>query len=134
MTLIEKFHADVQRTLKHSRAESGGKYDAKKACSEVISLFLRQSTVPGSLPSSLAEYWQRTYLDVSASPDEEPTPQNIERLCALLSFLQDTHEYEETLTADDWHMLGELVNYEAEDLPLEQLQAMMGIIVSKGAL
>lgn len=134
MTDTQKFRADIQRTLKHVRADNNGRYDSQKACKEVISLFLRNTTVPGSLPSSVAEYWQRTYIDESANPSEEPTSENIDRLCALLSFLENTQEDEECLTDADWHMLGELVNYEAEDLPLEQLQAMMGIIVSKGAL
>ena len=134
MTTVEKFQADVQRCIKHTRAENKGNYNSQKACQDITSLFLRQTTVPGSLPSSLAEYWQRTYIDNSANPQEEPTAQNIERLCALLSFLEDSHEFEDALTTEDFHMLGELVNYEAEDLPLEQLQAMMATVVSKGAL
>ena len=81
-----------------------------------------------------AEYWKRTYIDESASPENEPTAENIDRLGAILSFLENSGEDEELLTDDDWRMLGELVNYEAEDLPLDILQALMGVIVQKGAL
>ena len=134
MTFIEKFQSDLNRTIKYARQENGGKPNAQKACKDAVSLFLRSTSVPGSLPASLAEYWERTYIDESADPAEEPTSENVDRLCALLAFLEGADEFEDVLNGDDYHMLGELVNYEAEDLPIEKLQYMMGVVVSKGAL
>ena len=134
MTDIQKFRADVQRLIKHSRADNNGRYNAEKTCNDIIELFLSETTVPGALPQSGAEYWKRTYIDESASPENEPTAENVDRLGAILSFLENSGEDEELLTDDDWRMLGELVNYEAEDLPLDILQALMGVIVQKGAL
>ena len=134
MTYIEKFHTDLIRCIKFARQENGGKPNAKKACKDAVSLFLRSTTVPGALPSSLAEYWERTYIDESDNPAEEPSEKNVDRLCALLAFLEGYDEFEDVLTDEDYHMLGELVNYEAEDLPIEKLEYMMGLVVSKGAL
>lgn len=133
MTDIQKFRADARRIIKRSRAENGG-YDAKKACDEIIRLFLRETTVPGALPESCAEYWKSAYVDGAAMPGEEPSEESIDRLGAILSFLEDSGEDEELLTDGDWRKLGELTSYEAEDLPLDMLQLLMGVIVRHGAL
>lgn len=134
MTNVEKFRADVARSLKHIRADNNGRYDSQKAVKDVVALFLRQSSLKGSLASSLAEYWQKTYIDESKNPLDEPTEENISRLCAIFSFLENSHEYEESLNDDDWRMISELVNYEAEDLPIETLQSLMETIVEKGVI
>lgn len=134
MTNVEKFRADVARSLKHVRADNNGRYDSQKAVKDVVALFLRASSLQGSLASSLAEYWQKTYIDESQNPNDEPTEENINRLCAIFSFLENSHEYEESLNDDDWRMISELVNYEAEDLPIETLQSLMETIVEKGVI
>ena len=41
--------------------------------------------------------------------------------------------YFDTLTNEDWQEIGRLVNFEAEDLPVEILQQLMAVLVSKGA-
>lgn len=134
MTDIQKFRADARRIIKCGRAETGGAYDAEKICNEVIELFLRGTTIPGALPQSCAEYWKNAYVGSSPQPEEEPSAENIDRLGAILSFLENSGEDEELLTDDDWQKLGELTSYEAEDLPLDMLQALMGVIVRHGAL
>ncbi len=134
MTDIHKFKADVRRVLKHVRADNNGRYDSVRACKDIVELFIRSTSVQGELPNSLAEYWQRTYIDESKNPSEEPSEQNINRLGAILSFLENTDEDEEFLSESDWQMLGELVNYEAGDLPIEVLQNLMSKIVEKGAI
>ena len=100
----------------------------------MASLFIRSASVPGDLPSSVAEYWQRTYIDTSSDFSEEPTEKNLEKLSAFLSFLENADENEDLLSDSDWRTLGELVNYEAEDLPVDVLQYLMAKIVEKGAL
>lgn len=134
MTEIEKFRADLQRSLKHYRAENSGRYNGEQASKEVVKVFLRATQVPGQLPSSCTEYWTRTYIEPSSDLKNEPTEENLDRLCAIFAFLEGSDDFEEALSHDDWHMLGELVNYEAEDLPLDILQTLMGKIVFKGAL
>lgn len=134
MTDIQKFRADIQRLIKHERAENNGRYNAQKICIDIANLFQKETTVPGALPQSCTEYWKRTYIDESTLPENEPTQENIDKLAAILSFLEGTEEDEELLSDEDWRMLGELVNYEAEALPLDILQTLMSTIVSKGAL
>ena len=51
----------------------------------------------------------------------------------MLSFLENSEEDYELLTEQDWQELGDLVNYEADDLPIDTLQGLMSTLVSKGA-
>ena len=39
MSDISKFLADIQRIKKHVRADNGGKYDGRKVCEQISSLF-----------------------------------------------------------------------------------------------
>ncbi len=126
--------ADARRVLKHARADNNGHFDSERASKDAVSLFIRSASVPGDLPSSVAEYWQRTYIEESSNFSEEPTEKNLERLSGFLSFLENADENEDLLSDSDWRMLGELVNYEAEDLPIDVLQYLMAKIVEKGAL
>lgn len=136
MTLTEKFRADVQRTIKHERADNNGRYDASKAIEKIMNLFMRSTVVPGNLPRAVAYYWKETFIDPipSEEMENEPTPYHIDMLAAFLGFLENTHEDEDLIEDEDWKELGELVNFEAEDLPIETLQALMMTIVSKGAI
>ena len=51
----------------------------------------------------------------------------------MLAFLENSDEFEDRLTDDDWREIGDAVGYEAEDLPVEILQDLMKILVSHGA-
>ena len=51
----------------------------------------------------------------------------------MLAFLEDSDEFQNLLTQKDWQELGDLVNYEAEDLPVDILQSLMRVLVEKGA-
>ena len=51
----------------------------------------------------------------------------------MLAFLEDSDEFQNLLTQNDWQELGDLVNYEAEDLPVDVLQSLMRVLVEKGA-
>ncbi|MDE5898645.1 MAG: hypothetical protein K2H09_05210 [Treponemataceae bacterium] len=134
MTNREKFCADARRIIKHARAERNGALDTESVCAEISALFVRESGVPGGLPRFTADYWKKAYIDASEQPADEPSAQNIEILSAMLAFLEGSDECEELLSGNDWHELGQLVSDEAEDLPIDVLQRLMGIIVSKGAL
>lgn len=133
MTEIGKFMADVQRALKHDRQEHGGKSDYNRLVSQIRSTFERSTVVQTSLADSVFEYWENEYIFRSADLSEEPTSENIEKLGGFLAFLENVDEYQECITDDDWNEIGPLVNYEAEDLPVDILQDLMKILVSHGA-
>ena len=59
--------------------------------------------------------------------------ENLNKLAAILAFLDNSDELQEVLTEEDWKEIGELVNDEAEDLPIDILQDLMKILVEKGA-
>ena len=46
---------------------------------------------------------------------------------------ENSDEYQELISDDDWQEFGRLVNFEAEDLDVGVLQDLMKILVSKGA-
>jgi hypothetical protein len=91
------------------------------------------SDSPVSLTDSVFAYWEKTYIYTSSDIQNEPTENNLNKLSSMLAFLSNSDENQELLTQEDWKELSELVNYEAEDLPLDVLQDLMGILVSKGA-
>ena len=134
MTLVEKFRSDVQRTIKHVRADNNGRYDSAKCCDQLQSLFERNCTVSAGVARSVCFYWRDEYIDHSAEPQNEPTEENIDRLCAFLSFLNGADEGEEVLTEDDVREISDAVNDEAETMPLDQLESLMARIVERGAL
>lgn len=133
MTSIQKFRTDVQRLIKHFRAENPT-YNTEKVCNQIIQLFERESTCPGTLPGAIAQYWKEEYVDTSSDKENEPTLDNINILSAMLSFVEGTEEDSELLSNNDWQNLAELVNYEAEELPIDILQTLMSTLVSQNAL
>ncbi len=133
MTDIGKFLSDVNRVLKHDRQENSGKSNYDRVRDDICNLFERVSDSPVSLTDSVFAYWEKTYIYTSSDIQNEPTENNLNKLSSMLAFLSNSDENQELLTQEDWKELSELVNYEAEDLPLDVLQDLMGILVSKGA-
>lgn len=133
MTEIEKFNSDLSRAVKHNR-NADGTLNQNAFYSYAENLFKRASSVGGCLSTSLFGYWKSEYIDCSINPQNEPTEENINRLSAMLAFLCNSNEYEDCLTDEDWVEMSDMVSAEAEDMPIEQLQDLMSIIVSKGAL
>ena len=132
MTVIQKFLSDVERTKKVSRQKGVmGGYNSIRQ--ELAKLFENATTCPADLPHSLFEYWENKYIFTSADLTWEPETANSERLAGMLALLEDSDEYFDTLSEEDWQEIGRLVNFEAEDLPVEILQQLMAVLVSKGA-
>ena len=132
MTVIQKFLSDVERTKKVSRQKGAlGGYNSIRQ--DLARLFGNATTCPTDLPHSLFEYWENTYIFTAADLTWEPEQKNAEKLTAMLALLEDSDEYFDTLTNEDWQEIGRLVNFEAEDLPVEILQQLMAVLVSKGA-
>ena len=129
MTSIQKFRTDIQKLIKHYRAEHS-KFNIDELSNQIINFFERESTCPNTLSGAVAQYWKEEFIDTSA----DPTIENINILGAMLSFLEATDEDEDLLTDQNWKDLAELVTYEAEDLPIDILQALMSTLVRKDAI
>lgn len=133
MTEIGKFMADVQRALKHDRQEHGGKSDYNRLVNQIRSTFERSTVVQTSLADSVFEYWENEYIFNSPDQASEPSAENTEKLAAFLAFLNNNEEDREKISDHDWQELGELVNYEADDMDIMQLQELMKVLVDHGA-
>lgn len=132
MTDIRKFVTDLEKIKKIFRQNNSGQWDYNKLQKDIRNLFERSTSCPTGLPASIFEYWENQYIYKSADLGEEPTSDNINKLAAFLAFLENTDEYQELITDEDWEEIGPLVNYEAEDLPVDILQNLMMILVSHG--
>lgn len=123
----------MQKTLKHDRQNNGGKSDYNRVKNDLRRLFERNATAVGELADSVFEYWENEYIYRSTDLLWEPSEENQDRLAAYLAFLENSDEYQELITDEDWQEFGRLVNFEAEDLDVSVLQDLMKILVSKGA-
>lgn len=133
MTNIEKFHTDLQKIVKHDRQNNSGKSDYDRFYNDIRNLFIRSTSCPTDLPGALFEYWENEYIFTSDDKKSEPTEENAERLTAMLALLEDSDEFISVLSEKDFQEIGDLVNYEAEDLPIDILQSLMKVLVTKGA-
>lgn len=133
MTDIRKFFADIERIKKHARQNNSGNCDYNLIQNELRNLFARTANCSNSLTDSIFSYWENEYIFKSENFSEEPSSFSLGKLGAILAFLDNSDEDEDLLSQDDWNELAELVNYEAEDLPVEMLQDLMKILVSHNA-
>ena len=133
MTDIGKFLSNIQRIKKHDRQNHSGNPDYNRIFRDLNSLFLRSTSCPADLARSVFEYWENEYVFSSQNQKEEPSEENSQKLAAMLAFLEDSDEFQSVLTQKDWQELRDLVNYEAEDLPVDILQSLMRVLVEKGA-
>lgn len=134
MTDTQQFVSEAKKIIKHERADNGGRYDGKRACEKIVRMMESRNPALGDLPHSVGDFWLNTYILPSAEMMNEPTDSHLEKLSAFNAFLSGEDDEADCLSGDDWKNLQELVNYEAEDLPLDVLEKMMGIIVDKGVL
>ena len=133
MTDINKFLSDVEKIQKHDRQNNGGKSNYDRVKGDLRRLFERNAAAVGELADSVFEYWENEYIYRSADLAWEPNEDNRNRLAAYLAFLENSDEYQDLISDDDWNELGRLVNFEAEDLDVDVLQDLMKILASKGA-
>lgn len=135
MSDTSKFLADIQRIKKHVRADNAGKYDGRKVCEQISSLFASSNRNAGDLARSIADYWLNSYIFASADVENEPSQENIDRITVFQNFLDgDSDEDYSILTGDDWETLKDFCDDEAENLDLDSLQNFMSIILDNGAL
>ncbi|MCQ2576736.1 MAG: hypothetical protein MJ162_08315 [Treponema sp.] len=133
MTDIRKFLADVEKSKKMCRQNNGGAYDYHKLADNLQRLFNRASGCPTELPDTIFNYWENAYVLNSPDLQNEPSSDHLEKLAAMLAFLNNSDEMSELLTDEDWQEIGSLVGYEADDLPIDILQDLMKILVEHNA-
>ncbi len=140
MDIIEKFYADVKRILKQDRLNNGGNYESLRASKAVAKHFSSCNKDIAPLANSIAEYWLETYIVNSATKEVEPSEKNITWLGAVLCLLEGdfftnaNDEEKNILSTNDWKELCSLVNYEAQDLPLDVLSSLMSVFTEKKVL
>ena len=122
----------MQKTLKHDRQNNGGKSSYDRVKNDLRRLFERNAAAVGELADSVFEYWENEYIHNSSELANEPTSDHIEKLAAMLSFLEGDDDVD-ALADNDWTELADIVRYEADDLPMDSLQTLMSTLVSKGA-
>lgn len=133
MTDIRKFLADVQKSKKMCRQNNNGNYDYYKVADQIRKNFSRATSCPTELPDTIFGYWENQYVLCSPDLANEPSDANLDKLAAMLAFLDNSDEFQELLTDEDWQEIGDLVGYEAEDLPIDILQDLMRILVDHNA-
>ena len=133
MADVRKFYADVQRIQKHTRAKYSGS-NPSAVTNQVMDLFKSYARDLGDLPASVLEYWKKIYIDCSPHPEEEPRQEHIDWLAAVLSFFDGDLDSDQDIPLKDWRELANLINYEAEDIPIDVLSSMMSTLVEKKAL
>ena len=133
MTDIGKFLSDVDKVKKYARNNKPGFSGYNDIRDDIRNLFERATSCPMGLPGSIYEYWENTYVFNGADLTYEPSDQNTGKLAAMLAFLNNSDEDQDLISDEDWQEIGRLVNYEAEDLPVNILQELMMVLVSKGA-
>ena len=139
MDVIEKFYADVRRIIKFDRANNAS-YDGIRASKAAGNLFVNQNKDIGELANSIVDYWQNTYILNSPNLQSEPTENSITWLAAAYALLDGdfensaSDEEKAIFSQADWKELCELVNYEAQDLPLDLLTSLMSSFTNHNAL
>ena len=133
MTNIDKFYSDVQKIKKYDRANNPA-YDGLRASKAVASLFENCNHDLGELPKSISDYWIENYISPSQDMQSEPTDEHVEWLLTVLSFFDGNLDGAKDLPKKDWREIKELINYEAETLPIDVLTDLMKILVEKGAI
>ena len=136
MDLIQKFSSDVEKIKKHYRAEHQT-YNGEEVCNQVAAFFEQQNRDVASLAHSYASYWKEAYILPSQNMEEEPTREHIDLLAGMMALLldvEDSWQFTECFTQEDWKQLCQLTNYEAEDLPLELLSSLMKNFVDNQAV
>ena len=85
------------------------------------------------LAQSISELWL-SKVTGAAAPAEEPSEDNLSWLFDVQEFLDGTLSGDTVLTKADFSELRDLIDYEAEDLPVDMLTSMMNTIMDHDAL
>ena len=129
-----KFYADIQRILKHDRANNNGNFNPERACKEIGNRFASSYKNFGALPEGIAQYWLENKVLSSSDISQEPTEDTINWILDADDFLSAEKDKTYCFSKTDWEEIRDLVNAEACDLDINLLSDLMSIIVENGAL
>ena len=130
---LGKFYADVQRCLKHERADNNENYDGLRACRAVKKLFVSYFRGLENIAEPLAEYWEQTYILQSKNLEDEPQKQyRLARKCYRL--INGELEADRNFPQKDCVEINNVVNAEAEDIPIDVLSSIMSTLVERKVL
>ena len=139
MDLIQKFYSDVKKAKKFCVPYSDASYS-----SDIAGLFVKNNRHVESLARSVSDWWLEKYVrpleqnqDSGKKQDGETggiSDSIIEKLGSVYALLENDPQNVSNLTQEDYRELCALVNYEAEDLPLELLNSLMSAFVDNQAL
>ena len=87
-----------------------------------------------NIAEPLAEYWEQTYIQKSPNLAEEPQKANIDWLANVIALIDGQLEPNQNFSKKDWAEINDIVNAEAEDLPLDVLSSIMSAIVERKVL
>lgn len=132
MSNISKFQADVKLILKQDRQENNGKSDWTRVSSKLLKLFENSTHIAGVFPFMIFEYWENEYIQNSSHLQNEPTKEHLDKLCAMLSFLENTGKDYDPLDDYDWIKLRELVDTTITELPADVLESLRTTLISRG--
>ena len=127
MNNTQKFSSDIERIKKRNR--DGESFNLAGALKDIESLFVGQNQQCKGLAISLFDWWKNEF---TRGPELEDAA--LEKLSAIFAFVNGEEDDCEALSADDWKRIKDEVGYEAENLPLDLLSAMMKTVVERGAM
>jgi len=130
MSNISKFYTDVQRIIKHDRADHAGKYDGMRASMAVAKLFGQKTTGFAELPQTITNSWLSPYINKSQNIQAEPSEKHLDWLAKAFALLMGEFENDMNFSTTDWKELASMTDCEAEDLPLDVLSYLMSLFVS----
>lgn len=134
MTETEKLITDLKKAVKFARAADGS-LDYYKVNDELASLFEKSSHTSKSLANAVFDYWEKEHVVNSQDFIEgELSESNLNLLGAYNAYLNKSDEFEDLISQDDWHEIGVLVNYEAEDMDIDELTQLMSVLLDHGAI
>ena len=99
------------------------------ALKDLECLFAAQNPQCKALALSLFDWWKN---DFARGPEIEDS--SLEKLCALNDFLNGEEVDDGALSKEEWRRVKDEVGYEAENIPIDLLSAMMKAVVERGAI
>lgn len=133
MVDIRKFYADIQRTLKHERADNPV-YDSLRASNACLKVFMSYNPDLKTVMESFADYWLKNYIENSEKLLEEPSTEKIDWLANILLLLEGELDSNQDFSAEDWSEIEDIINAEAEDIPIDVLTFIMSTLVERKKL
>ena len=133
MNAGDHFSADIERCRKRTSGDApSGREKALRA--------LFTSSLPAGSPSELADDLFGLYLSMvlpEAGDQGEALFAHADKLvglCALINGEYDDVRFPDLFSVENWRAIGESVSSCAEDMDMDVLTAVMGVLLAKGAI